>query len=131
VTFSSAYVAIVVQSRLAGLDRTFEEAAYDLGAPPFTVFRTITLPLIAPSLVAGFLLAFILSFDDLVIASFASGPSATTLPMVVYSKVRLGISPEINALATIIVVVVALGVALAGGLLERQNQQRQKAGGRG
>ncbi|KAB7738554.1 ABC transporter permease subunit [Parvibaculum sedimenti] len=124
VTFSSAYVAIVVQSRLAGLDRTFEEAAFDLGAPPFAVFRTITLPLIAPSLVAGFLLAFILSFDDLVIASFASGPSATTLPMVIFSKVRLGISPEINALATIIVVVVALGVAFAGNMLQRQNAQR-------
>ncbi len=131
VTFSSAYVAIVVQSRLAGLDRSFEEAAFDLGAPPFAVFRTITLPLIAPSLVAGFLLAFILSFDDLVIASFASGPSATTLPMVVFSKVRLGISPEINALATIIVVVVALGVAFAGNLLQRQNAHRQSEAGRG
>lgn len=131
VTFSSAYVAIVVQSRLAGLDRSFEEAAFDLGAPPFAVFRTITLPLIAPSLVAGFLLAFILSFDDLVIASFASGPSATTLPMVVFSKVRLGISPEINALATIIVVVVAVGVAFAGNLLQRQNAQRQSEVGRG
>ncbi len=131
VTFSSAYVAIVVQSRLAGLDRSFEEDAFDLGAPPFAVFRTITLPLIAPSLVAGFLLAFILSFDDLVIASFASGPSATTLPMVVFSKVRLGISPEINALATIIVVVVALGVAFAGNLLQRQNAHRQSEAGRG
>ncbi len=128
VTFSSAYVAIVVQSRLAGLDRTYEEAAFDLGAPPFAVFRTITLPLIAPSLVAGFLLAFILSFDDLVIASFASGPSATTLPMVIFSKVRLGISPEVNALATIIVVVVALGVVFAGRLLQQQDTQRKKTG---
>tara|TARA_R110000824_G_scaffold366730_1_gene555484 strand:- start:93160 stop:93984 length:825 start_codon:yes stop_codon:yes gene_type:complete len=127
VTFSSAYVAIVVQSRLAGLDRSFEEAAFDLGAGPFTVFRTVTLPMIAPSLVAGWLLSFILSFDDLVIASFASGPSATTLPMVIFSKVRFGITPEINALATIIVVAVAVGVIFAGRLL--QNQADQRAGG--
>ncbi|MES1990111.1 MAG: ABC transporter permease subunit [Pseudomonadota bacterium] len=124
VTFSSAYVAIVVQSRLAGLDRSFEEAAFDLGAGPFTVFRTVTLPMIAPSLVAGWLLAFILSFDDLVIASFASGPSSTTLPMVIFSKVRLGINPEVNALATIIVFVVAVGVIFAGSLLQRQNDAR-------
>lgn len=129
-TFSSAYVAIVVQSRLAGLDRSFEEAAYDLGASPFAVFRTVTLPLIAPALVAGFLLAFILSFDDLVIASFASGPSATTLPMVIFSKVRFGITPEINALATIIVVAVAIGVVFAGNMMQRQNLQRQKEAGR-
>lgn len=126
VTFSSAYVAIVVQSRLAGLDRSYEEAAFDLGAPPLTVFRTVTLPMIAPSLVAGWLLAFILSFDDLVIASFASGPSATTLPMVIFSKVRFGITPEINALATIIVVVVAIGVVVAGRMLQRQADQRQR-----
>lgn len=130
-TFSTAYVTVIVQSRLAGMDRSFEEAAYDLGANAFTVFRTVTLPMIAPSLVAGWLLAFILSFDDLVIASFASGPSATTLPMVIFSKVRFGISPEINALATIIVVTVALFVVLAGVLLQRQNKQRLKAAGRG
>ena len=124
VTFSSAYVAIVVQSRLAGLDRSFEEAAFDLGAGPFTVFRTVTLSMIAPSLVAGWLLAFILSFDDLVIASFASGPSSTTLPMVIFSKVRLGINPEVNALATIIVFVVAVGVIVAGSMLQRQNDAR-------
>jgi putrescine transport system permease protein len=124
VTFSSAYVAIVVQSRLAGLDRSFEEAAFDLGAKPFTVFRTITLPMIAPALIASWLLAFILSFDDLVIASFASGPSATTLPMVIFSKVRLGINPEINALATIIVVIVTLGVIFAGSMQQNQIDQR-------
>lgn len=129
-TFSTAYVTVIVQSRLAGMDRSFEEAAYDLGANAFTVFRTVTLPMIAPSLVAGWLLAFILSFDDLVIASFASGPSATTLPMVIFSKVRFGISPEINALATIIVVTVALFVVLAGVLLQRQNKQRLRAAGR-
>jgi putrescine transport system permease protein len=127
VTFSSAYVAIVVQSRLAGLDRSYEEAAFDLGAGPLTVFRTVTLPMIAPSLVAGWLLSFILSFDDLVIASFASGPSATTLPMVIFSKVRLGINPEINALATIIVVAVGIGVVLTGTLLQKQVDQRLNA----
>ena len=127
VTFSSAYVAIVVQSRLAGLDRSYEEAAFDLGAGPLTVFRTVTLPMIAPSLVAGWLLSFILSFDDLVIASFASGPSATTLPMVIFSKVRLGINPEINALATIIVVAVAIGVVLAGTMLQKQVDSRLAA----
>jgi len=130
-TFSTAYVTIIVQSRLAGMDRSFEEAAYDLGANALTVFRTVTLPMIAPSLVAAWLLAFILSFDDLVIASFASGPSATTLPMVIFSKVRFGISPEINALATIIVVTVAIFVVLAGLMLQRQNKQRLKTAGRG
>jgi len=130
-TFSTAYVTVLVQSRLAGMDRSFEEAAYDLGANAFTVFRTVTLPMIAPALVAAWLLAFILSFDDLVIASFASGPSATTLPMIIFSKVRFGISPEINALATIIVVTVAVFVGLAGLLLQRQNAQRMKAAGRG
>ncbi|MCE9650352.1 MAG: ABC transporter permease subunit [Parvibaculum sp.] len=128
VTFSSAYVAIVVQTRLAGLDRSFEEAAFDLGAGPFVVFRTVTLPMIAPSLLAGWLLAFILSFDDLVIASFASGPSATTLPMVIFSKVRLGLNPEVNALATIIVALVAVGVIFAGRMLQRQADER--AGGK-
>ncbi len=128
VTFSSAYVAIVVQTRLAGLDRSFEEAAFDLGAGPLTVFRTVTLPMISPSLLAGWLLAFILSFDDLVIASFASGPSATTLPMVIFSKVRLGLNPEVNALATIIVVVVAIGVIFAGRAL--QNQAADRVGGK-
>lgn len=128
VTFSSAYVAIVVQTRLAGLDRSFEEAAFDLGAGPLTVFRTVTLPMIAPSLLAGWLLAFILSFDDLVIASFASGPSATTLPMVIFSKVRLGLNPEVNALATIIVIIVAIGVIVAGRAL--QNQAADRAGGK-
>jgi putrescine transport system permease protein len=100
-----------------------EEAAMDLGARPWKVFLLITLPIISPALVAGWLLAFTLSLDDLVIASFVSGPGSTTLPMVVYSSVRLGVSPQINALATLIVVVVATGVIIAGWLLHRQTRR--------
>jgi len=109
-TFCTAYVTVVVQSRLADFDLSLEEAAMDLGASPVRVFLDITLPIIAPALVSGWLLAFTLSLDDLVIASFVSGPGASTLPMVIFSKVKLGVSPEVNALATIIIGVVALGV---------------------
>ena len=123
-TFSLAYVAVIVQSRLVGMDRSLEEAALDLGARPAKVFFVITLPLIMPALVSGFLLAFTLSLDDLVIASFVSGPGASTLPMVIYSKVRLGLSPEINALATLLVVVVAMGVGAAGLLMARAHRAR-------
>ncbi|NVK40026.1 MAG: ABC transporter permease subunit [Oceanospirillaceae bacterium] len=125
ITFSMAYVTVVVRSRLAHMDKSLEEAALDLGARPMTVFFAITLPIIAPALVAGWLLAFTLSMDDLVIASFVSGPGATTLPMVVYSSVRLGVSPQINALATIIVVIVSLAVAIAGVLMYRQEKRQQ------
>ncbi len=120
ITFSTAYVAVVVQSRLAQMDRSLEEAAMDLGARPWKVFLLVTLPIIAPGMLAGWLLAFTLSLDDLVVASFVSGPGSTTLPMVVYSSVRLGVSPQINALATIIVVVVAAGVTTAGWLVQRR-----------
>jgi putrescine transport system permease protein len=116
-SFGIAYVAIIVQARLAGFDRSLEEAALDLGARPAKVFFVITLPLIAPALAAGWLLAFTLSLDDLVIASFVTGPSATTLPMKIFSSARLGVSPQINALATIIVVTVAVIVAAAGRLM--------------
>ena len=119
VTFCMAYVAVVVQSRLAGLDRDLEEAAMDLGARPVRVFFDITIPVIAPALVAGWLLAFTLSLDDLVVASFVTGPGASTLPMVIFSKVRLGVSPDINALATIIIVVVAIAVGLATWYMRR------------
>lgn len=119
ITFSTAYVAIVIQSRLAHMDVSIEEAAMDLGARPWKVFLLITLPMIAPALAAGWLLAFTLSLDDLVIASFVSGPGATTLPMVVYSSVRMGVSPQINALATLIVGVVTLGIILAWWLMQR------------
>lgn len=124
-TFSMAYVAVIVRSRLISMDRSLEEAAMDLGAKPFWVFMTVTLPVIAPSLVAGWLLAFTLSMDDLVVATFVSGPGATTLPMVVYSSVRLGVSPQINALASIIILVVIVAVMIAGGLMYRQEKQRQ------
>lgn len=113
ITFCMAYVTVVVQSRLASFDMSLEEAAMDLGARPVRVFFDITLPVIAPALVAGWLLAFTLSLDDLVVASFVTGPGASTLPMVIFSKVRLGVSPEVNALASIIIGVVALGVIIA------------------
>ncbi|WP_373507262.1 ABC transporter permease subunit [Thiocapsa sp.] len=114
VTFSMAYVAVVVRARLSQMDRSLEEAAMDLGARPLRVYLAITLPLIAPALLSGWLLAFTLSLDDLVIASFVAGPGSTTLPMVIYSSVRMGVSPQINALATIIVGVVTLAVVIAG-----------------
>lgn len=107
-TFCTAYVAVVVGTRLSEMDMSVEEAAQDLGATPVKVFFTITLPIIAPALLSGWLLAFTLSLDDLVVASFVSGPGSTTLPMVVFSSVRLGVSPEINALATIIISFVSL-----------------------
>lgn len=122
VTFSAAYVTVVVQSRLVDMDVSLEEAAMDLGARPWKVFLLITLPVIAPALVAGWLLAFTLSLDDLVIASFVSGPGATTLPMVVYSSVRLGVSPVINALASLILLLVTCGIILAGVLMHRQQR---------
>ena len=125
ITFATAYVAVVIQSRLVGLDESIEEAAMDLGARPFKVFFVITLPIISPALVAGWLLAFTLSLDDLVIASFVSGPGATTLPMVVFSSVRLGVTPEINALATVIVGLVTTGIVAAGVLLGRQERRRR------
>jgi putrescine transport system permease protein len=112
-TFCTAYVTVVVQSRLIDMDHSIEEAAMDLGATPVRVFFDITLPIIAPALVSGWLLAFTLSLDDLVIASFVSGPGSSTLPMIIFSKVRLGVSPEVNALATIIIGVVALAVVVA------------------
>jgi putrescine transport system permease protein len=119
VTFCMAYVTVVVQSRLADMDESIEEAAMDLGARPVRVFFDITLPVIAPALVAGWLLAFTLSLDDLVVASFVTGPGASTLPMVIFSKVRLGVSPDINALATIIIGVVAIGVFVAAWQMRR------------
>lgn len=120
VTFSMAFVAVVVQSRLATVDRSLEEAAMDLGARPRTVAMDVTLPMIAPAMAAGWLLAFTLSLDDLVIASFVSGPGASTLPMVIFSKVRLGVSPDVNALATIIIAIVALGVTAAAYIMRRR-----------
>jgi putrescine transport system permease protein len=122
VTLTACYVTVVVRSRMTSLDDSLEEAAMDLGARPWRVFFLITLPLVAPALLAGWLLAFTLSLDDLVIASFTSGPGASTLPMLIYSKVKLGVTPEINALATLIVTVVAAGVAIAGLLMHRRER---------
>ena len=119
-TVGLAYVAVVVQARLAGFDRSLEEAAADLGAGPFTVFRTVTLPLIAPSLAAGWLLAFTLSLDDVVVASFVSGPAGTTLPMLVFSMLRVGVTPEVNALGAVILAVVGVVLGLAGLILGRK-----------
>jgi putrescine transport system permease protein len=112
-TFAMAYVAVIVQSRLVAMDQSLEEAAMDLGGRPFRVMLDITLPLIVPAMVAGWLLAFTLSLDDLVIASFVSGPGASTLPMLIFSKVKLGVTPDINALATLIILFVTIGVVLA------------------
>jgi putrescine transport system permease protein len=112
-TFASAYVAVIVQSRLLTFDIILEEAAMDLGASPLKTFFVITLPVIAPALISGWLLAFTLSLDDLVIASFTTGPGATTLPMRIYSQVRLGVTPEINAVSTVLIAIVTLGVITA------------------
>lgn len=129
VTFSAAYVTVVVQSRLSDMDISLEEAAMDLGARPWKVFLWITLPVIAPAIVSGWLLAFTLSLDDLVIASFVSGPGATTLPMVVYSSVRMGVSPEINALASLILLLVTSGIIVSGLILARQEKRREQRPG--
>ncbi len=118
-TFSMAYVAVIVQSRLLSMDESLEEAAMDLGGKPLRVVFDITVPLIAPAMIAGWLLAFTLSLDDLVIASFVSGPGSSTLPMVIFSKVKLGVSPDINALATLIIAAVSLGVLVAWIALRR------------
>ena len=125
-TFTMAYVTVIVQSRLATMDDSLEEAAMDLGARPAKVFFLITLPIIAPALLSGWLLAFTISLDDLVIASFVAGPGSSTLPMVIFSKVRLGVSPDINALASIMVLLVAIGVVIAGILMSRQEKTRQR-----
>ena len=112
-TLGLCFVAVVVQARLSGFDRSLEEAAQDLGASPARVFRTITLPLILPAMLAGFLLAFTLSLDDFVIASFTSGPGSTTLPMRIYSQVRLGLTPEINAISTLLIGFVGAALLVA------------------
>ena len=118
-TFSMCYVSVVVSARLATFDRSLEEAALDLGCTPFDAFRSVTLPVIAPAVIAGWLLAFTLSLDDLVIASFAAGPASTTLPIKIWSSIRLGVSPEINALSTILIGVVSAGVISASLISKR------------
>ena len=124
IAFCTAYVTVTVQSRLASADRSLEEAAMDLGATPFRAFVDVTLPIIAPALVSSWLLSFTLSLDDLVISSFVSGPRSSTLPMVIYSKVKLGVSPDINALASLIITIVGACVLVAGYLVRRSERQR-------
>jgi putrescine transport system permease protein len=126
ITFCMAYVTVVVQSRLVGFDESLEEAAMDLGARPVKVFFRITLPLIVPALVSGWLLAFTLSWDDLVISQFVAGPGSSTLPMVIFSKVRLGVSPDVNALATIMVLIVASGIVASSIWMRYQNKRRER-----
>ncbi|MEC3861790.1 ABC transporter permease [Mesobacterium sp. TK19101] len=130
-TFSMCYVSVVVSSRLVTFDRSLEEAALDLGCSPFEAFRLVTLPIIAPAVISGWLLAFTLSLDDLVIANFTTGPGATTLPMKIWSAVRLGVSPEINALSTIMISLVTIGVVTASIVSKRaavrQAQEEQAA----
>ncbi len=134
ITFTMCFVAVVVQSRLVTFDRALEEAALDLGCPPLKTFFTITLPLILPAVLSGFMLAFTLSMDDLVIASFTTGPGATTLPMRIYSQVRLGVTPEINAICTILIGIVALAVVIASAFAkshEARHKRDEQAAARG
>ncbi len=126
ITLTTGFVTIVVQSRLAVFDRSLEEAAMDLGCPPIKTFLTITVPLIAPALIAGWMLAFVLSLDDLVIASFTTGPGATTLPIRIYSEVRLGVKPQINAICTIMIALVAVGIVAASLLAKFQSFGRAR-----
>lgn len=134
ITFSLAYVAVIIQSRLTGLGETLEEAASDLGAKPFKVLTAITLPRLAPGMLSGWLLAFTLSLDDLVIASFVTGPGSNTLPILIFSRIKLGLRPDINALATIMILFVAILVAIAALIMFRQHKrdlmEQQMAGGR-
>jgi putrescine transport system permease protein len=125
VAFCSAYAAITIQSRLNGADRSLEEAAMDLGAGPVGAFMDTTLPAIAPALVSSWLLSFTLSLDDLVISSFVSGPGASTLPMVIFSKVKLGVTPDVNALASLIICLVGVCVLGAGYLMQRAERRRE------
>ena len=127
ITFTMCFVAVVVQSRLATFDRSIEEAALDLGCTPFMTFFRITLPIILPAIVSGWMLAFTLSLDDLVIASFTTGPGATTLPMKIYSDVRLGVKPEINAICSLMVGFVTIIVIIASIMTKRQEVERERA----
>lgn len=124
ITLTLAYVTMMVQARLHDVDKSIEEAALDLGASPLKVFFVITLPLISPAIILGWLLAFALSLDDVVIASFVAGPGSTTLPMIVFSSLRFGISPEINALASILMLVLTIGVLTASIFIYKRNANK-------
>jgi putrescine transport system permease protein len=124
ITFSMVFVTTIVHSRLIRADEAIEEAAMDLGSRPWQVMLDVTLPVIRPAILSGWLLAFTISLDDVVITSFTTGPGNTTLPLLIWSKVKLGVTPDINALATITVVVVGIGVALAGYVMNRAEKRR-------
>jgi putrescine transport system permease protein len=126
ITFSMVFVTTIVQSRLAQTDASVEEAAIDLGSRPWQVMRDITLPIISPAILSGWLLAFTISLDDVVITNFTTGPGNTTLPILIWSKVKLGVTPDINALATITVTIVGIGVIVAGILLQRADKRRDR-----
>jgi putrescine transport system permease protein len=126
-TLTMCFVTVIVQARLASFDRSLEDAAMDLGCPPLKTFLTVTLPLTAPAIAAGWMLAFSLSLDDLVIASFTTGPGATTLPIRIYSEVRLGVKPEINAVCTIMIALVAAGTVAASLMAKRGAVRRERA----
>jgi putrescine transport system permease protein len=126
ITFSMTYVTTIVQSRLSTMDGSIEEAAQDLGSKPWQVLKDVTLPIIFPAIMSGWLLAFTISLDDVVITSFTTGPGATTLPILIWSKVKLGVTPDINALATLIIVIVGFFVAIAGFIMSRAELRRQR-----
>lgn len=126
-TLTMCFAAVVVQSRLVTFDRSLEEAAMDLGCPPLRAFFLVTLPIIAPAVLSAWMLAFTLSLDDVVIASFTSGPGATTLPMRIYSAVKLGVSPEMNAVCTVLIAIVTVGVVIAAWTTARAERERQRA----
>ena len=126
ITFSMTYVATIVQSRLTSMDASLEEAAMDLGSRPWQVLKDVTLPIIMPAILSGWLLAFTISIDDVVITNFTTGPGATTLPILIWSKVRLGVTPDINALATLIILIVGSGVGLAGLIMHRSERRRER-----
>jgi putrescine transport system permease protein len=126
-TLTMCFVAVIVQARLVDFDRNLEETAMDLGCPPIKTFFTITLPLIAPAIASGFVLAFTLSLDDLILASFTTGPGATTLPIRIYSEIRLGVKPEINAVCTILIAVVAIGLVVASLMAKISSGRRGSA----
>ncbi len=125
ITFSMTYVATIVQARLSSTDHSVEEAAMDLGAKPWQVLRDVTLPIIAPAIGSGWLLALTISLDDVVISSFTTGPGSTTLPILIWSKVKLGVTPDINALASLIILIVTVAVIAAGVIMARADRKRE------
>ena len=126
ITFSLTFVTTIVQSRLTSMDISIEEAAMDLGSRPWQVLKDVTLPIIAPAIMSGWLLAFTISLDDVVITNFTTGPGATTLPILIWSKVKLGVTPDINALASIVIILVGICVGIAGIIMNRADKRRER-----